>query len=77
MYLAAILGLSMDYQGSELLLVSEQLSRGALVGMLADVCCALAASYFILRYGWKRGLAYALLLWAVLAPAIYLTWFKF
>ncbi|HET8686376.1 MAG TPA: DUF3147 family protein [Methanosarcina sp.] len=76
-YLAAILGLSIDYKGSELLLISEQLSKGAFVGMLADICCALAASYFILRYGWKRGLAYALILWAVLAPAIYFTWFKF
>jgi hypothetical protein len=76
-YLAAILGLSIDYKGSELLLVSEQLSRGALVGMLADIFCALAASYFILIYGWKKGLAYALLLWAVLAPAIYFMWFRF
>ncbi|RXA21852.1 DUF3147 family protein [Methanosarcina sp. MSH10X1] len=76
-YLASVLGLSMDYNGSELLLVSEQLSKGALVGMIADVCCALAASYFILRSGWKRGLVYALLLWAVLAPTIYFTWFRF
>ncbi|WP_292382002.1 DUF3147 family protein [Methanosarcina sp. UBA289] len=75
-YLAAILGLRMDYEGSELLLISEQLSKGALVGMIADICCALAASYFILRYGWKRGLAYALILWAVLAPTIYFTWFR-
>lgn len=74
-YLAAILGLSMDYEGSELLLVSEQLSEGALVGMIADICCALAASYFILRSGWKRGLVYALLLWSVLAPTIYFTLF--
>jgi uncharacterized membrane protein (GlpM family) len=75
-YLAAILGLSIDYKGSELLLISEQLSKGALVGMLADICCALAASYLILRYGWKKGLVYALLLWAVLAPTIYVTWFR-
>ncbi len=76
-YLAAVVGLSLEYEGNELLSVTEQLSKGALVGMAADICCALAASYFILRYGWKRGLAYALLLWAVLAPLIYLTWFGF
>jgi hypothetical protein len=39
----------MDYKGSYLLLVSEQLSKGALVGMVADICSALAASYMILR----------------------------
>jgi uncharacterized membrane protein (GlpM family) len=75
-YLAAIFGLSIDYKGSELLLVSEQLSKGALVGMIADIFCALAASYFILRYGWKKGLAYSLLIWAVLAPTIYFMWFR-
>ena len=76
-YLAAILGLSIDYKGRELLLTSEQLSKGAFVGMLADICCALAASYFILIYGWKKGLAYSLLLWAILAPTIYFMWFRF
>jgi hypothetical protein len=70
-YLAAILGLSMDYKGSELLLISKQLSSGALVGMTADVFCALAASFLILRYGWKKGLAYTLSIWVVIAPAIY------
>lgn len=49
-YLAAVVGLSMEYQGNELLFVSEELSKGALVGMAADVCCALAASYLILKY---------------------------
>ncbi len=76
-YLAAVMGLSIDYKGSELLLISEQLSKGAFVGMLADICCALAASYFIFRSGWKKGLVYSLLLWAVLAPTIYFMWFEF
>jgi uncharacterized membrane protein (GlpM family) len=76
-YLAAVIGLSMDYKGSDLLLVSEQLSKGALVGMVADICSALAASYMILRYGWKQGLVYALLLWTVIAPIIYFFWLGF
>lgn len=76
-YLAAVVGLSVDYEGNELLLASEQLSKGALVGMVADIFCALAASYLILRYGWKRGLIYALFLWIIIAPTIYLTWFGF
>ncbi len=40
-YIATVLSLSMDYKGSDLLLASEQLSKGSLVGMVADVCCAL------------------------------------
>jgi uncharacterized membrane protein (GlpM family) len=76
-YLATILGLSMDYKGSDLLLASVQLSKGSLVGMVADICSALAASYLILRLGWKQGLVYALLLWAVITPVIYFTWLGF
>jgi len=76
-YLAAVIGLSRDYKGSDLLLVSEQLSKGAFVGMLADICCAIAASYMILRYGWKKGLVYTLFLWIIIAPTIYVTWFGF
>ena len=75
-YLAAVVGLSMEYEGKELLFVSEQLSKGAFVGMAADICCALAASYFIIKYGWKTGLSLSLLFWAVLAPLIYFTWFN-
>jgi hypothetical protein len=74
-YLAAVIGLSMDYKGSDLLLVSEQLSKGAL--MVADICSALAASYMILRYEWKQGLFYAILLWTVIAPIIDFLWLGF
>lgn len=76
-YLAAILSLGLDHSGSELLLLSEQVSQGALVGMVADIGCALAASTLILKYGWKSGLARALLIWAVLAPVIYFVWLGF
>lgn len=76
-YLAAILGLGLEYGGSELLFMSEEVSKGALVGMLADIGCALAASALILKYGWKSGLSRALLFWSVLAPAIYFAWYGF
>ena len=76
-YLAAILSLGLEFRGQDLLFMSEQVSKGALVGMIADIGCALAASYLILRYGWKSGLSRALLFWAVLAPAIYFAWYGF
>lgn len=73
-YLAAVLSLGLEYKGQELLVMSQNLSQGALVGMIADIFCALAASRFILRNGWKKGLIQALVLWCVLAPAIYFSW---
>lgn len=73
-YLAAILSLGLEYKGQELLIMSEHISRGALVGMVADIFCALAASRFIIINGWKKGLVQALVLWSILAPAIYFGW---
>ena len=48
------------------------LSQGALIGMAVNVGCALAAGYFISRYGWKRGLLFALSGWLVVATVIYM-----
>ncbi|MEA4926858.1 MAG: DUF3147 family protein [Syntrophomonadaceae bacterium] len=73
-YLAAVLSLGLDYSGQQLLEMSRSISHGALIGMIADVFCALAASRFILKHGWGKGLVQALVLWCVLAPVIYFTW---
>ncbi|MGI5920506.1 MAG: DUF3147 family protein [Syntrophomonadaceae bacterium] len=73
-YLAAVLSLGLQYRGRELLVMSRHISQGALVGMVADIFCAIAASRFIIKSGWQKGLAQALILWCVLAPAIYLAW---
>lgn len=47
-----------------------QVSRGALVGMTANVFCALAAAYLIPRTGWRRGLVLALVCWLVAVSAV-------
>lgn len=73
-YLAAIISLRLEYKGDELLLYSQHLSHGALIGMIADIICAYAASRYILKHGWQRGLIYALLIWAVASAGIYLSW---
>ena len=73
-YLAAVLTLSLQYEGNELLVMSQHISQGALVGMLANIICAIAASRFIAKKGWKKGLAQSLLLWLVAASAIYFIW---
>lgn len=73
-YLAAILSLSLDYQGSQLVKMSIHVSQGALIGMLANILCALAASWLIASHGWKKGLLQALVIWLVAATGIYFTW---
>lgn len=73
-YLAAILCLALEYRGSELLIMSQHVSQGALVGMIADIICAIAASKLILSQGWVKGLNLALVIWLIAASGIYLTW---
>lgn len=73
-YLAALLSLKLDYQGQQLVEMSVHVSEGALVGMLANIICAVAASRLILTKGWQRGLWQALLIWLIAATCIYMTW---
>jgi uncharacterized membrane protein (GlpM family) len=69
-YLAALLTVRLDYTGSELLGRSMTLSRGALIGMVADIFCALAAGYLCFRTGWKTGLLVALVIWLLVSCLI-------
>lgn len=73
-YLAAILSLALDYRGEQLINMSVHVSQGALVGMLASIIWAVAASRLILKNGWKKGLGLALLIWLLAATCIYITW---
>jgi len=73
-YLAAILSLYLDYRGEELIKMSVHISEGALVGMLANIICAVAASHLIMKNGWEKGLGLALFIWLLAATCIYFTW---
>ncbi|MGB4703186.1 MAG: DUF3147 family protein [Syntrophomonadaceae bacterium] len=73
-YLAALLSLTLDYQGQKLVEMSVHVSEGALVGMLANIICAIAASRLVLKKGWQKGLGQALLIWLLAATCIYFTW---
>jgi uncharacterized membrane protein (GlpM family) len=73
-YLAALLSLTLDYQGEQLIDMSVHVSEGALVGMLANIICAMAASRLVLKKGWQKGLGQALLIWLLAATCIYMTW---
>ncbi len=73
-YLAAILSLALEYRGNELISISQQVSQGALIGMIADIICAISASFLILKNGWEKGLCLALIIWLVSASGIYWAW---
>lgn len=71
-YLAAILTIGIGLPSEKILPTALNISKGALVGMLANIICAMAASWFIFRVGWKKGLFYALNVWLVSVVTLYL-----
>lgn len=64
-YLAAVLGVGAGAPVTEGAARVLLVSRGALVGMTANIFCALAAAFLIPRMGWRKGLALSLAGWLV------------
>lgn len=62
-YLAAVLTISLDASGSELVSRSIALSKGALVGMGINILCAVAVGIISTKYGWKKGLLQSVVGW--------------
>jgi hypothetical protein len=73
-YIAASLTLSLQYKNNDLLVMSRHISQGALVGMLANIICAISANKLIVSKGWQKGLTLALLIWLLAASIFYFIW---
>ncbi|MDI6817000.1 MAG: DUF3147 family protein [Actinomycetota bacterium] len=66
-YLAALISVSPNSPADELIPLSVSLSRGALIGMSANVVTAIVAAAATARIGWRAGLAVAVGVWTILA----------
>ncbi|WP_418790796.1 DUF3147 family protein [Phosphitispora sp. TUW77] len=75
-YLAAIITVSAGAPLGEGVPLVLEVSKGALVGMLANIVCTVAASVFIVRHGWQKGLVRALMVWLVFVSVFYLAVMK-
>ncbi len=66
-FISALLTLRLDAHGNELILRSITLAKGALVGMLMNIVCAVAVVYFCTKVGWKKGLVHSLIGWLIIS----------
>lgn len=78
-YIAAVIGVGAGGPAMDGLARVLLVSRGALVGMVANVFCAGAAAFLIPRMGWRKGLALSLAGWlaavvVILTMAEYFGW---
>lgn len=62
-YLAALLTISLDFSGNDLIEHSILLSKGAIIGMAINIVIAIIAGYLLPRQGWKRGLFHSMVCW--------------
>jgi uncharacterized membrane protein (GlpM family) len=47
------------------------LSRGALVGMIVNIGCAIATGWLVTRFGWKKGLLISVSGWLIVAMLVF------
>ncbi len=71
-YLASIISLGAGLPEAQANSLVLQVSKGALIGMGANVIAAIAAGRFVPTVGYRKGLCYALVLWSVLATCVVL-----
>jgi uncharacterized membrane protein (GlpM family) len=69
-YLSAVISVTMG-SGEHALGKAIDVSKGALIGMLANIICAICASIFIRRYGLGSGLIRAIAVWFGVSSAIF------
>lgn len=70
-YLAAVVGAIWHVSGDQAITVVQSISKGALIGMISDIICAVAASYFILKHGHWKGVLLSLGIWLGTSSIIY------
>ncbi len=75
-YIAAIITVGVSVPLKEAVGVTLQVSKGALVGMIANIICAISAVMFIPKIGWKKGLAGSFAVWLITVAVIYETVFN-
>lgn len=66
-FLAAILALSVDHHGEELVHASMNLSSGAIIGITSCILTVIFASYFVPKTGFKKGAVLSTLCWFIIS----------
>nr|WP_315990300.1 DUF3147 family protein [Desulforamulus aquiferis] len=66
-----LVGSVWQFQGEQALLAAQSISKGAVVGMIANMICAVAASYFIIRQGHWKGILSSLAIWMLVSLIIF------
>jgi uncharacterized membrane protein (GlpM family) len=70
-YASAVISVSVNFPHSIAIQRAIDVSKGALIGNILNIPCAIAAGYLMARYGWKRGLFYSLSGWLIFAIAVF------
>lgn len=70
-FASAVISTAMGLPQTEAVNRTMNLSRGALVGMVVNIGCAIATGLLITRFGWKKGLLISLCGWLVVSSLVF------
>lgn len=70
-YLAAVISVTWHTQGDQAMMAVESISKGAMIGMLANMVCAVVASYLIIKRGHWKGILLSLGIWLGASSILY------
>lgn len=70
-YASAVISTSINFPSSIATQRAIDISKGALLGNVLNIPCAIVAAYLMGRDGWKRGLFYSLCGWVIIATTIF------
>lgn len=70
-FLAAILSLSVDHNGDELVNASMNLSSGAIMGITSCIFTVALTSIYVTKHGFKKGAAFSVGCWFVISCALF------
>lgn len=70
-FLAAILSLSVDHKGSDLITASMNLSSGAVMGITSCIFTVALTSIYVTKHGFKKGTAFSVGCWFVISCALF------
>ncbi|MCE4957357.1 DUF3147 family protein [Macrococcoides caseolyticum] len=70
-FLAALLSLSVDHKGSDLITASINLSHGAVMGITSCIFTVALTSIYVTKHGFKKGAAFSVGCWFLISCALF------
>lgn len=70
-FIAAMLSLSVDHKGNDLITAGMNLSSGAVMGITSCILTVAITSIYVSKHGFKKGAAFSVACWFLISCALF------